>query len=127
MSASKVRRAAARGTMKTTMLVVALWVMTSCPAGAQAPNSLRPGGTAAADPLTYIILGEISLPGSYPYIGGTRVSDAIKSAGGMTSRGSADAIFILRFGNNEKREFKATLDSGVRPNDVIRVGVKPRT
>ena len=113
--------------MKTTMLVVALWVVAWCLTGAQAPNSLRIAGMAASDPITYIILGEISLPGSYPYIGGTKVSDAIKSAGGMTSRGSADAIFILRSGNNEKREFKAKLDTGVRPNDVIRVGVKPPT
>jgi protein involved in polysaccharide export with SLBB domain len=109
--------------MKMAVLVGALCVVMLSLAGAQPLTSLRMSGTAAADPATYLVSGEISLPGRYPYIDGMKVSDAIKRAGGMTSRGSAEAIFILRFVSGETREFKATLDTGVRPNDVIRVGV----
>lgn len=68
----------------------------------------------------FYVLGEVSRPGSYPYVSGLTVAQAVAIAGGYTRRASTSRIKIKRFANPTVEE-AVTEDSMVQPGDVLRV------
>jgi len=76
----------------------------------------------AVEVLTYrpfYIIGEVKSPGSYSYVNGMRVINAVALAGGFTYRAREDELYITRAEDGEK--IPATQATVVRPGDVIEV------
>ncbi|MGH9551115.1 MAG: polysaccharide biosynthesis/export family protein [Terriglobales bacterium] len=69
----------------------------------------------------FFILGEVKKPGSYPYVNGMTVVNAVALAEGYTPRANRDRILIKRASNSGAGEQPAQEDSAVLPGDVIRV------
>ena len=70
----------------------------------------------------FYIIGEVKTPGSYPYVSGMRVVNAVAMAGGYTYRADKDDIVITRAGDPGGNDASAGPDSRVLPGDVIEVG-----
>jgi protein involved in polysaccharide export with SLBB domain len=68
----------------------------------------------------FYIIGEVANPGSYPYVGGMRVVNAVAVAGGFTYRADEDDLRITRARGDGKQE-EATKGTLVMPGDVIEV------
>lgn len=66
----------------------------------------------------FYILGEVNQPGSYPYVNGMRVINAVALAGGFTYRAQEDDLWITRTDGEREEAGPTTL---VRPGDVIEV------
>ncbi len=69
----------------------------------------------------FFILGEVLKPGSYPYVSGMTVVNAVALAGGYTYRADKDDITIVRAADSAKKEQKAGETGAVMPGDVVRV------
>jgi len=69
----------------------------------------------------FFILGEVNQPGSYDYVPGMNVLNAIAVGGGITYRGDEDDIEILRGNDNNRISIPATLATIVMPGDIIRI------
>jgi protein involved in polysaccharide export with SLBB domain len=69
----------------------------------------------------FYILGEVQKPGSYPYVNGLTVLNAVALAGGYTPRANKDHIVIRRAANPDAGEQSTGEDSRVLPGDVVRV------
>lgn len=69
----------------------------------------------------FFILGEVKNPGSYPYVNGLTVLNAVALAGGFTHRARTDRVLIRHGSDQKDSEFEAGEDGKVRPGDVIRV------
>src|SRR5262249_23762638 len=67
----------------------------------------------------FFILGEVEKRGSYPYVNGLTVAQAVAIAGGYTYRASRTRITIQRQGTG--KEEPATEDAPVFPGDIVRV------
>jgi len=67
----------------------------------------------------FFILGEVEKRGSYPYINGLTVAQAVAVAGGYTYRASRSRITIQRSG--APKEEPVSEDAPVYPGDIIRV------
>ncbi len=68
----------------------------------------------------FYIIGEVQKPGSYPYVGGMTVVNAVALAGGYTPRANKDRIVVKR-ARDPSQEQPVREDSPVLPGDVIRV------
>lgn len=68
----------------------------------------------------FFILGEVKSPGTYPFIPGMTVKNAIALAGGYTVRGSRRGIAVDR-ASKKGAEVAASEDDSVYPGDAIRV------
>lgn len=69
----------------------------------------------------FYIIGEVIKPGSYPYVNGMRVTNAIALAGGYTYRAREDKVYIKR-GQAEEIAVDISKDQAlVLPGDIIRV------
>lgn len=76
----------------------------------------------AIDVLNYrpfYVLGEVKQPGSYPYVAGISVLNAIAMAGGYTTRAKQSAIKIMR-GEDQKKQ-KVAPNTVIMPGDIIKV------
>lgn len=69
----------------------------------------------------FFILGEVSKPGSYPYVNGMTIINAVALAGGYTYRADKKDVSITRASDPEKKEVQVPEDARVMPGDVIRV------
>ena len=69
----------------------------------------------------FYMVGEIGKPGSYPYVNGISVIQAVAIAGGYTRRASKTRITVRRFNSPPGEEETVTEDSPVGPGDVIHV------
>lgn len=67
----------------------------------------------------FFILGEVEKRGSYPYVNGLTVAQAVAIAGGYTYRASRTHITIQRVGTG--KEEPVTESTPVYPGDIIRV------
>jgi polysaccharide export outer membrane protein len=67
----------------------------------------------------FFILGEVEKRGSYPYVDGLTVAQAVAIAGGYTYRASRSHITIQRVG--APKEEPATENTRVNPGDIVRV------
>jgi len=68
----------------------------------------------------FYIIGEVNQPGSYPYVNGMTVINAIALAGGYTYRASEGSITVQR-GGSETGEVEVGPTSQVLPGDIINV------
>lgn len=66
----------------------------------------------------FFILGEVKQPGSYPFIPGMTIKNAIALAGGYTVRGGPSGLSLEQSGS---KEHDAGEDTSVAPGDTIRV------
>jgi polysaccharide export outer membrane protein len=69
----------------------------------------------------FFITGEVNQPGSYDYVPGMNVLNAIAVGGGLTYRGDEDDIEILRGQDASRVVIPATLATTVMPGDIVRV------
>jgi polysaccharide export outer membrane protein len=68
----------------------------------------------------FYILGEVKAPGSFPYVNGMTVLNAVALAGGFTYRADQTDIVLRRGGANGK-PYSVTGDTTILPGDVIEV------
>jgi protein involved in polysaccharide export with SLBB domain len=68
----------------------------------------------------FYILGEVNQPGSYPYVNGMTVINAVALAGGYTYRASQDGISVTRGGSNGAKVSVGPA-SQILPGDIINV------
>ncbi len=69
----------------------------------------------------FFIIGEVNHPGSYPYVNGMTVINAVALAGGYTPRANHDRIKIKHGSDTSDQEQEVKEDSAVLPGDVIQV------
>jgi polysaccharide export outer membrane protein len=69
----------------------------------------------------FFILGEVKNPGSYPYVNGMTVVNAVALAGGYTPRANKNHIVIKRAASPGSGEQEVQEDGVVLPGDIIRV------
>jgi protein involved in polysaccharide export with SLBB domain len=69
----------------------------------------------------YYILGEISAPGTYPYVANLTVIKAVAAAHGYTYRANVHRVYIQRSGENSERLYEVTPGTAVLPGDTIRI------
>jgi protein involved in polysaccharide export with SLBB domain len=69
----------------------------------------------------FFILGEVQKPGSYPFVNGMTVVNAVALAGGYTPRAAQNHIMVKRASKPGAGEQEIGEDSAVLPGDVIRV------
>lgn len=69
----------------------------------------------------FYILGEVKAPGSYPYVSGMTVLNAIALASGFTYRASESKIDVTRRIEGEEQKIRIKLTEAVLPGDIIRV------
>jgi polysaccharide export outer membrane protein len=70
----------------------------------------------------FYILGEVKTPGSYSYVSGMTVINAVALAGGFTPRAKENTFDLARMGKDGRRtKMEATQDTPVQPGDVITV------
>jgi polysaccharide export outer membrane protein len=69
----------------------------------------------------FYILGEVRNPGSYPYVNGMRVMNAVALAGGFTYRAREGHMKINRDVDGKMQELDADRATVVLPGDVIEV------
>ena len=68
----------------------------------------------------FYILGEVKAPGSYQYVNGMNVLNAVALAGGFTYRAKQDE-FILQRGGSNTAGSEVGIDAPILPGDVITV------
>jgi protein involved in polysaccharide export with SLBB domain len=69
----------------------------------------------------FYIIGEVNNPGSYQYVNGMTVINAVALAGGFSYRADQDDIIVTRGGSEGKRLDEVRLDTPVLPGDIIEV------
>jgi protein involved in polysaccharide export with SLBB domain len=69
----------------------------------------------------FYIVGEVNNPGSYQYVNGMTVINAVALAGGFTYRADQDDIAINRGGSQGPEVEDVLLDTEVLPGDIITV------
>ena len=69
----------------------------------------------------FYIYGQVNKPGSYPYVSGMTVRQAIALAGGYTRRASEEPVSITRTTLDELIDIEGYLKTVVLPGDTIEV------
>lgn len=69
----------------------------------------------------YYILGEVGLPGEYPYTDSLTVLNAVATAQGFSYRANKKTIGIRGIDDTEEQRVRLTPDLKVRPGDTIRI------
>lgn len=69
----------------------------------------------------FYIIGEVNSPGSYAYVSGMTVLEAVAIAGGFTYRAKESEMTITRGSDSSRREADAVPETLVLPGDVIKV------
>jgi polysaccharide export outer membrane protein len=69
----------------------------------------------------FYIIGEVKKPGSYAFVNGMTVVNAIALAGGYTYRAKEDNVLIVRADDISRTKEKGTHATTILPGDVIEV------
>ena len=69
----------------------------------------------------FYIMGQVGSPGSYPYVNGITVLEAVVIAGGFTKRAKESKMTIIRGIDATRKKQDATPESVILPGDVIEV------
>src|SRR5262249_17483132 len=70
----------------------------------------------------FYILGEVTKPGSYPYVSGMTVLTTAAQAGGFTYRANEDSFDLQRPDpSGKKKTIDAKPDTPEQPGDIIKV------
>jgi len=67
------------------------------------------------------VLGHVGKPGPYRYEEGLTVYQALLQAGGVTDRGSAKGIKVVRLVDGKPKESKPQMTDALQPEDTLRV------
>lgn len=70
----------------------------------------------------FFILGEVETPGSYPYVVGLTIENAVATAEGYTPRADRSVVRIRRQGQSEEERYRITPELRIYPGDTIRIG-----
>ena len=70
----------------------------------------------------FFIYGQVNKPGSYPFVSGMTVRQAIVLSGGFTKRAREEPVIVIRHDENgQQLRYDAYLDAPVLPGDTIEV------
>lgn len=69
----------------------------------------------------FYIIGEVNKPGSYPFVNGMTVLNAIALAGGFTYRAKKSKVTITRADDPQEKKRSTSPDTPVLPGDIIEV------
>jgi polysaccharide export outer membrane protein len=69
----------------------------------------------------FYIIGEVKKPGSYPYVSGMTVINAVALGGGFTYRARENDLLIIRATDPGRHKQRANQDTVVLPGDVVEV------
>ena len=69
----------------------------------------------------FFVNGEVKNPGGYPFKPGLTLRKAVALAGGLTERASENKVSVIRENGNDKRTFKANMDTPIQPGDIITI------
>ncbi|NVJ98822.1 MAG: polysaccharide export protein [Alphaproteobacteria bacterium] len=69
----------------------------------------------------FYILGEVKKPGSYPFVNGMTILNAVALASGFTYRAQEKKVTITREINGVKTKIEVDDTTFVQPGDIIRV------
>ena len=69
----------------------------------------------------FYILGEVEKPGSYPYVNGMTIINAVAMGGGFTYRAAESKINVTRASDPNQKKVRVSIRNKVLPGDVIRV------
>jgi polysaccharide export outer membrane protein len=69
----------------------------------------------------FYIWGKVNAPGSYPYVNGITVLEAVVIAGGFTKRAKQGNMKIIRGSDSSRTANDATPETVILPGDVIEV------
>lgn len=69
----------------------------------------------------FFILGEVKMPGQYPYVNNLTVMNAIASAQGFTPRAEQKYVYIRKSGSTEEKAYELTPGLRIMPGDTIRL------
>jgi polysaccharide biosynthesis/export protein VpsN len=69
----------------------------------------------------FYIMGQVNSPGSYPYVNGITVLEAVVIAGGFTKRARETSMQIIRGTDTTRTKQDATPDTVILPGDVIEI------
>lgn len=69
----------------------------------------------------FFILGEVAKPGSYPYVNGMSILNAVALAGGYSYRADKSDVKLTRANDPARGEISVPETAVVMPGDIIRV------
>ena len=70
----------------------------------------------------FYIVGDVRTPGSYPFVSGMTVLNAVALAGGFTYRARENSFYVTRTGENgSKNKITAGAEATIVPGDIITV------
>ncbi len=69
----------------------------------------------------FYIIGEIRAPGSYPFVNGINVLNAVAIAGGFTYRARENRMTIIRADDPDYEKTRVTPDTVILPGDMIEI------
>ena len=69
----------------------------------------------------FYIIGEVKKPGSYPYVSGMQVINAIALAGGFTYRARENQLLVMRANDPSRKKIVASQNTTILPGDIIEV------
>lgn len=92
--------------------------------GKLSPDYLK-NPSVSVEVLTYrpfYIVGEVRTPGSYPFVSGMTVLNAVALAGGFTYRARESSFYVTRTGEDgSKTKLNTGADATILPGDIITV------
>ena len=69
----------------------------------------------------FYIIGEVNDPGSYPYVHGMTVNEAVALGGGFTYRARKNRVVVIRAADATRTETSIPVTDAVLPGDIVRV------
>ncbi len=69
----------------------------------------------------FYILGEVNNPGSYPYVNGMTVTEAVALGGGFTYRARKGRVVVIRASDPTRAERSISVTDLVLPGDIVKV------
>ena len=69
----------------------------------------------------FYIMGEVRVPGQYPYVNGMNALNAVALAGGYTYRADDSDIYVRRNGSSKEEKDPADQTTKINPGDIIRI------
>ena len=69
----------------------------------------------------FYIIGEVNAPGSYPYVNGMTVTEAVALGGGFTHRARKERMVVIRASDPARNEQPVSVTGTVLPGDVVKV------
>lgn len=67
----------------------------------------------------FYVVGEVQKPGSYPYVTGLTVLNALATAGGQTYRAQMSEFYVKRRVNGQIVRVAATQETEIEPGDTV--------